>query len=228
MPLTAGLDEVLEITSPVSRRLVAAGPPVTFGRGRYNDIVLDPGDVSISRKAGEISYADGHWRVINRSGSRPLYTVDDTGLRLVLGVGQARWISTRDSAIHVVGSRLTHVIGLHLKREAVPVAEEASDDAHDRTLMPSFSDNELVAVVAVCEGFLLDPPRYSASPRSYAEAAARLGIDATPLRKAVERVRQKLVHAGVVELEGGDCRAELCEFLLATSLVNRGHLSLLP
>ncbi len=216
------------MVAPVRRSIEPADGPLHFGRDRTNDLVLDPTDISVSRRAGAIEFADGQWSVVNLSSSRPLYTIDSTGLRLVLGVGQRRTIRSEEFAVVVVGGRLTHTIRLELHDTEPSVVPPSPTGSVDRTLVPSLSENEMLAVVALCEGYLLTPPRHSPAPRQYEDAAQRLGIPRSTFRKRIERVRQKLIDAGVVELEGGDSREGLCEFVLATSLVTREHLALLP
>ena len=61
-------------------------------------------------------------------------------------------------------------------------------------------------------------------PRTYEEAAQRLGLPATTVRKRIEGIRHVLVEAGVPGLEGGDARRNLSEWLLSNRLITADDL----
>lgn len=97
----------------------------------------------------------------------------------------------------------------------------------DRTWMPAVTYNERVALVAVAEGYLLPHPRHDPNPRTYAQAALRLDLPVSTVRKRLENVRKKLMDAGVFQVEGADARAATVEFALAVRLVTAADLPLL-
>jgi hypothetical protein len=77
-------------------------------------------------------------------------------------------------------------------------------------------------------GYLEPFPRYDPHPKSYADAAARLDWPRTTLVKRVEYLRTRLTNAGVPNLLGENALPYLAEWALATALISRADLSLLP
>jgi predicted DNA-binding protein (UPF0251 family) len=92
----------------------------------------------------------------------------------------------------------------------------------------SVTEAEKLALVALFSGYLEPFPRYDPHPKSYADAAARLGIPRTTLVKRVEYLRNRLTNAGVPNLLGENALQHLAEWALATGLISRADLSLLP
>ena len=207
-------------------RAVEPGSECSFGRSADCDVVIGSADRSVSRIAGVIRSSDGGWEVFNPSSRRPLYRVEEAGLRSVIAVGGVATLRAGSTRIIVVGAVETHVIEVEVSGDGFTAVDVAHGDS-DATTIPTFTGNERVAIVALIEGFLLDPPRYEPRPRTYAEAGERLGVPAATIRKRIEHARSKLVDAGVVELEQSDARAALAEFVLATRLIGRGDLALL-
>ena len=204
------------------------GPPFTFGRGQGCVLVLDPTDRSISREAGRIEWTGASWVVRNSSTSRPLYVVNEVGLRHTLPVGAQETLHAGEARILVVGTR-THELRLGIAGDRLPGvgAESARDDepAADLTFLPSITRNERMALAALAEGYLLDHPRHDPNPRTYAAAAERLSLPETTVRKRLENVRRKFVGAGVFVVEGADSRASLVEFVLAVKLITARDLA---
>ncbi len=213
---------VADVARPVSRD---AG--LTFGRSPGCDLVIGAGDPSVSRTAGHVTWTGASWELHNPSSSRPVYRLEDTGLRTAIPVGGRVSLIDPVTRIAVVGSILTHVVMFELGTGSTPVLADVVPPGTETT-RPFFSEYEFVAVVALLEGYLLDPPRHEPRPRTYAEAAERLAVPAATVRKRIENVRQKLVESGVVELRQADARVALAEFVLSTRLVTRADLAVLP
>ena len=207
-----------------------SGPPFTFGRGEACGLVLDPTDRSISREAGRIGWNGASWVVRNSSTSRPLYVVNEVGLRHTLPVGSEESLRSGGTRIIVVGAT-THELRLSVGRLAEPLSAEGSAatlaPSAELTFLPSITHNERTALVALAEGYLLEHPRHDPQPRTYAAAAARLGLPETTVRKRLENVRRKFVGAGIFQVEGSDSRAAVVEFVLAIKLVSVDDLHLL-
>jgi predicted component of type VI protein secretion system len=201
---------------------ITPGMTWSFGRDSSCDLSLGQSDLSISRRAGLIEGRDGFWCLHNTSSTRPLQLVDGVGLRSNLAVGR-RTAITDDLAILVVGSHLTHRIDVSVEADVVDLTTE-SPPPGESTLMPTFSASERATLAALAEGYLRGHPRYEPRPRTYSEAARSLCLPASTVRKRAERIRQKLVRAGVVELEVDDARGPLTEFVLATGLVTAADL----
>jgi hypothetical protein len=217
--LAGHLSRSLDVRAPAS---------VTFGRSPSTDLPLGTDDPSISRVAGEIVAADDGWVVRNRSSSRPLHRIDDTGLRVAIPVGSCHRLVDPTTRIVVVGSIHTHLITLVQQVGAEPVRSPETHVTDDEnTVRPVLTSNERRAAVALVEGYLLDPPRHDPHPRTYAEAAERLALPSATVRKRIENVRSKLIDCGVVELQQPDARSALAEFLLSSRLVTADDLDLL-
>jgi hypothetical protein len=218
---------IASIASEVgSARSIEPGGVLTFGRSEACDLPLGIRDSSISRVAGEVRSDAATWEVVNRSSTRPLYRIDDTGLRTAIPVGARVTLVDPVTNIAIVGAIHTHVVRLELAttRGGRPVAPPAAGEA---TTRPIFTPNEFRALVALLEGYLHDLPRYEPRPRTYAEAADRLGVPTATVRKRVENVREKLVASGVAELRQPDARLALAEFLLSTRIVQPSDLAVL-
>jgi hypothetical protein len=200
---------------------------LTFGRSPGCDLVIGADDPSISRIAGAVAWSGSIWQVHNRSSSRPIYRVEDTGLRTPIPVDGRLPLVDPVTHIAVVGSILTHVITLEWQRAGDATAPTVVTLPGTETTRPLFTRNEFQALVALLEGYLLDLPRHDPRPRTYAEAAERLGVPTATVRKRIERVREKMVESGLVELRQPDARLALAEFLLATRLVTAADLTVL-
>jgi hypothetical protein len=212
---------------------LGAGHTFTFGRAESCDACLDPTDVGISRRAGSIDCIDRVWFVTNRSSSRPLSAIDPVGFRTVLAPGRRM----------AVDGRLSIVVEGQIRRhELVITAPGAGEvDLDTTSLGPddeglptemgggvTYSDKDRQALVALFAGYLQPFPRYDPTPRSYADAAGALGWPRTTLVKRVEHLRNRLVDAGVPNLQGERAMEALAEHVIATGIITRADLDLLP
>lgn len=214
------------------------GTDFTFGRDPSVCTVgigLDPLDQGISRLAGSVaSDRAGLWWITNRSVTRTLHVVDaETGIGVPLPVGRENWPPPRHPVdrpsltVVVAGAIMTHAISVTAAKSDLPPAEALPplyDVVQTRNLLPRLTDRQRQALVAMAEGYLLRFPRYRPEPRTYEEAAERVGLPPTTVRKRVENVRRLLVEAGVPGLEGGDARRNLTEWLLANRLITTDDL----
>ncbi len=203
--------------------------PFTFGRSPDCSLQLTVSDRSIPRVAGRISWSGQTWELKNVSTSRPLYIVDNVGLKRTLPVGDVAAIRPGRTRVLVVGAQ-THEISVAIDEVADTehsIAVPTASDASEETTMPPITRNERIALVALAEGYLLPYPRYDPAPRTYGAAAERLGVPEATVRKRVENVRNKLIASGVFQIEASDARAGLVEFVLATQLVRSADLALL-
>ena len=207
---------------------ISAAQPFTFGRSPGCDLTLDEADRSISRVAGRIECVDSVWYLVNSSTSRPLYLIGEVGLRRTIPTEGREALPAGHTRVVVVGVR-THELVIAVGDAAVGDVIDLTDgyEGADHTFMPSITTNERIALAAVGEGYLLPHPRHDPKPRTYAEAADRLGLPMSTVRKRVENVRKKLIDAGVFQVEGPDARAATVEFALAVRLVTSADLPLL-
>jgi hypothetical protein len=202
----------------------------TFGRAPACTLCLDPDDIAISRLAGRIEHDGRGWWIVNASSSRQFATVDEFGLRSVLPPGK-RAALEGTSRILVEGTETTHELTV-----SVPDEPPATDDAGEPVtegLPTSIGEGVLInaadraALVALFAGYLEEGKRYDPYPKSYAAAAARLGLPRTTLVKRIEYLRARLTAAGVPNLTGWNALPNLAEYALTTGLITRADLSLL-
>lgn len=213
------------------------GVPFSFGRDRDVCTVClgdDPLDRGISRLAGSISHDNGWWWIINRSTKRSLHIVDvETGLAVPLPVARQNWPPARVPVDRprldtlVVGEVRTHSLSLSMSEEDLPAPGEVPlivDLTSTRNLLPALTDKRREALVAMVEGYLWPFPRYVPEPKTYQEAADRLGLERTTVHKRIEQISDHLKSAGVPGLDGGDARRNLGEWLLANRLITHHDL----
>jgi hypothetical protein len=211
---------------------VPEGGQLTFGRSQRATVCLDPLDLGISRVAGGLEWEAGVWWLVNKSAVRPLEVVDDVGIRTVLPPGR-RLAVTAPITVIVEGATRRHALTVDLPEPpqqapgALPPVELEGTPT-SATSDVSVTPPEKLALVALFSGYLEPFPRYDPHPKSYAEAAARLGIPRTTLVKRVEYLRNRLTNAGVPNLLGENALQHLAEWALATGLISRADLALLP
>jgi hypothetical protein len=230
----AGATTTITIGLGQQRFEVKEGEELTFGRSQRTNICLDPADLGISRVAGALESDAGVWWLVNRSGVRPLEVVDDVGIRTVLPPGR-RLAVTGPMTVVVEGATRRHALTVDLPEEALENLHRAgismpqSDGSPTRAAADvSITAAEKEALVALFSGYLEPFPRYDPHPKSYADAAARIHCPRTTLVKRVEYLRTRLTNAGVPNLLGENALQHLAEWALATGLVTRDDLSLLP
>ena len=230
----AGTTSTITIGLGSQRYEVGEGEELTFGRSQRTTLCLDPTDLGISRIAGALESDAGVWWLVNRSGVRPLEVVDDVGIRTVLPPGR-RLAVTAPITVIVEGATRRHAITVDLPEGALEGLNRSSSSNHPSEGSPTRAANDVsitpadkVALVALFAGYLEPFPRYDPHPKSYADAAARLEWPRTTLVKRVEYLRTRLTNAGVPNLLGENALQHLAEWALATGLITRDDLSLLP
>jgi hypothetical protein len=114
-------------------------------------------------------------------------------------------------------------------------ADQARDDRAGETTVGrlSFTPDQKLLMVALCEGFLTRAYAGSGHIPSSADAAKRLGWTVTKFNRKLDNVCQKLADAGTRGLHGGpgklasNRKARLVEHALSTRLVTEADLALL-
>lgn len=90
-------------------------------------------------------------------------------------------------------------------------------DGDQKSVLLNHADR--LALLALFEPALQDPPLLERGPRSYAAAAARLGWPRTTLLKRVEYIRTRLDQAGVPGMMGPNAVVRLGDYAIATGLL---------
>lgn len=212
-----------------TRYEVAVGSPVTFGRGEGCSVALPAEDLGISRLAGSVEEDGGVAWLTNRSGSRPLFVVDQLGMRSVLAPGR-RLAVDRTLTVVVEGQLRRHALVVEAPDGPTPDAPPptpAEGLATEMGMQVAYTDDDRRALVALFTGFLRDFPRHDPRPRSYADAAADLGWPRTTLVKRIEHMRERLTKAGVPGLLGEAALEALAVHVLTTRVITREDLVLL-
>ena len=229
----AGMDDKAVVTVGDQRFELASSEVLTFGRDPSCAVCLDPDDLGISRLAGSIEQDAATWWVLNRSTVRPLEVVDDIGIRTVVAPGR-RLAVFGPLTVVVEGSVRRHALalqtGLSVPAPAGAPAAAGNDDPRPTVTAAEvvINDQDRLALVALFAGYLEPFPRYDPHPRSYADAAARLGWPWTTLVKRIEYLRTRLTDAGVPNLQGENALPALAEWALLTRSLTRQDLDLLP
>lgn len=201
-------------------RRIAPDEVLRFGRSPELELPLgvDPPDNGISRSAGQLMWIGDRWWLLNTSESRSFEYVDQTRWPTVLAPKASIPVVPGNSFAVIVGANLRHCLRLSTSAgvyEPAPVLPW--DENVTAVVMPTMRERR--ALVALCEGFLLDWPRYRPTAASYEEAGGRAGIEGSTVRKRIERFREKIVDRMGVELGGGDFRLAICRFVLTHRLI---------
>jgi hypothetical protein len=234
LPVVADGATTLTIGLGEERFEVEEGDAFTFGRSQRTTLCLDAHDLGISRVAGSVEAEAGVWWLVNKSAVRPLEVVDDVGIRTVLPPGR-RIAVTAPITVVVEGVTRRHALTVDLPEDALeglgrgqaPTAQVEGNPTQAASEV-SLTSADKLALVALFSGYLEAFPRYDPHPKSYADAAARLHWPRTTLVKRVEYLRTRLTNAGVPNLLGENALTHLAEWALATGLISRADLSLLP
>ncbi|MBB4771802.1 FHA domain-containing protein [Actinomadura livida] len=204
---------------------VAPGETLTFGRSKECTICLDPGDTTISRRAGKISYESGGWWLANLS-SGNLAVVDEVGLRSVLAPKRRVALETVTRVIVSGAGNRSHALRVEVPTTTGAATESLVPDGDPTAI----GDEVLIrpadrdALLALFSGYLEDPPRYKPYPRTYEAAAALLGWPRTKLTKRIEYLRTRLDKAGVPNMMGHIALTNLAEYVLARRLITKDDL----
>ncbi|MEV0730295.1 hypothetical protein [Polymorphospora sp. NPDC050346] len=225
-------DDSLTVQVDDRRHTLRPGQALTFGRDASCTVRLDATDLGISRTAGRVHHDGSGWQVTNLSRKRTLHLVDAYGFATPLPVAATGWPSSARAVGHphttvlVAGQEWTYALVLTpAARPAQPTAPQPVDPRSTRNQVPALTPRQRAVLVAMARGYLRPYPHYDPRPHTYNEIAERLGLTRTQVVRRVERVREQLVAAGVLGLEGeGDARRALCEWLLATRVISPADL----
>jgi hypothetical protein len=225
------MSDTAVVTVGEQRFELAAGEVLTFGRDPSCAVCFDPDDLGISRLAGSIEHDAATWWVVNRSAVRPLQAVDEIGIRTVVAPGR-RLAVVGPLTVVVEGSVRRHAMAVQTGTETAGPDPIPSDPGDTRPTVTAaevvINEQDRLALAALFSGYLEPFPRYDPHPRSYADAAARLGWPRSTLVKRIEYLRTRLTNAGVPNLQGDNALPALAEWALITGSLTRDDLALLP
>jgi hypothetical protein len=183
--------------------------------------------ILISAVAGSVERVADLWWVVNRSRKRRLLLdLGGGGNPLPLELGQRFAVSSARLVILVPGAVFTHKVEVLVPDEELARVGPGQSSGTISGGEIRLSERDLDVLVALLGGYLEEFPRRSARPRSYQEAADRLGAPWTKLtvRKQVERLKQRLSGQGLY-FEGPQANFDLADFLIAQGLLGPAQLS---
>lgn len=213
----------------VAQRRVALNEGDSLTIGRDNDLAvigLDSTDQGISRRHVRIDVVGGRCHIANLSTKRPirLERAGEAGQKTVHPGGEdTAYVATR---VLVPGRNNIHAIHVTPTQRA---SCEAGADAGDTTInyRELFSEDEISAMTALFEGYLLPHPRYDPTPRSYEAAAERLhpgeGKEKA-LQRRIEKLRERLAEEHILYAEGPRALSILADFVIGNAVLRPSDL----
>lgn len=214
----------------------AVEPGAALVLGREGDVVIDDNPF-LHRRFLELSHAQGVWWLAN-IGSHLSATVADSqgGVNAWLPPGARMPVVFMHTLVWFTAGPTTYEFEIRLPMAPYEPTSPTAEMAQGATTIGrvSLTPDQRILLVALCERALIKgEPGASSIPQS-SEAAARLGWTLTRFNRKIDNVCQKFTAAGVRGLHGStdrlasSRRARLVEYALATRIVTRQDLALLP
>ena len=229
--------------SDASLRVLFCGEefPVVAGRqltiGRRGDVEIDD-NLFLHRTFLVILQQGGLWWLSNVGSTLTATVADDTGLlQAWLAPGARMPLALCRTVVWFTAGPTTYDFEIIVDDPALlpvtPVPVEPDRSAEMTVGRVSFTPDQKLLMVALCEGSLsCSRPGTSQIPSS-AAAAARIGWTVTRFNRKLDNVCQKLADAGTRGLHGGigrlasNRKSRLVEHALSTRLVTTHDLALL-
>ncbi|KXP00535.1 hypothetical protein [Tsukamurella pseudospumae] len=226
---------------PAPQLIDATGISVPLSRDRVTTIGRDA-DLSYSenqflhRRAAAVYWSDGAWWLRNTGEWIPIrYEHRDDPLGNVLSVGQATRITRVETLVVIRAGKIEHRLMIRIPdvQTGTSSVELPPLPVGIETLGPgSLTIEQLQLLVALCEPILRQPGTGMAQIVSTKDAACRLDWSVKKLERKIDNLCVKLTTAGVPGLAPGPSasnrRVVLCEWALASRIVSRDSLRLLP
>jgi len=222
------------LTIDFAGELTELDPGSTFTIGRDGDLSLDDNPY-LHRTFLVIGFNDGMWWVHNEGSRLAAGLTDERGLmRSTLAPGaRLPLVFTRTSLTFSAGGT-TYELLLDCEIASYRAVPTRRLDGGDTTITPtSFTESQLLAVLALAEPVLRRVGTGSSSVPTAVEAARRLGWTQTRFNRKLDNVCDKLTRAGVAGLRGtgsssaSNRRLRLVEYAVSTLLVTSADLRLL-
>jgi hypothetical protein len=202
--------------------------------GREGDIVIDDNPY-LHRRFLEVASRDTMWWLTN-VGSQLTATVADehATMQAWLAPGARLPLVFDRTVVWFTAGSTAYEFDVFLPvapfRPITPEVEGKGDTTMGR---PTFTVDQKLLMVALCEQVLRRGARGAGTVPSSADAANRLGWTLTKFNRKLDNVCQKLTRDGIRGLHGGpeklatNRRARLVEYALAARLVDKNDLGLL-
>ena len=209
--------------------------PLTIGRS--GDVEIDDNPY-LHRTFLQVVHDGGLWWLANVGSTITATVADHKGLfQAWLSPGARVPLALERFTVWFTAGPTTYDFEIEVDTPvftAVAPDPAADDSTGDTTVgRVSFTPDQKLLIVALCEGFLRRTYAGSGQIPSSADAAARLGWKVTRFNRKLDNVCQKLADAGTRGLHGGpgklasNRKARLVEHALSTRLVTEADLALL-
>lgn len=210
--------------------------PLTIGRS--GDVEIDDNPY-LHRNFLQVVEDGGLWWLSNVGSTLTATVADQKGLfQAWLSPGARIPLALERFTVWFTAGPTTYDFDIVVDTPAFTSVGPDVGDAADRTGETtvgrvSFTPDQKLLMVALCEGFLTRTYAGTGQIPSSAEAARRLGWKVTKFNRKLDNVCQKLADAGTRGLHGGpgklasNRKARLVEHALSTRLVTESDLALL-
>jgi hypothetical protein len=221
----------------------SVSPDTGLTIGRTGDVEVDDNPY-LHRTFLVISFENGFWWISNTGSTLTATVADEQGLfQAWLNPGAKIPLAMKKLIVWFTAGPTTYDFEIHVASPAFrsvtaePPADlpaDADDEVGAATVgRVSFTPDQKLLVVALCEPFLRRREAGTNQIPSSAAAAERLGWTLTRFNRKLDNVCQKLADAGTRGLHGGvgklatNRKARLVEHALSTKLVTEADLALL-
>jgi len=209
-------------------------PADPFLIGRDGHLTIDDNPY-LHRRFLQVSERDSLWWLTNVGTQLTATLADENGaMQAWLAPGACLPLVFDRTRVWFTAGPTTYEFDIH-HRDApfVPSQPESADSGQTTIGRTSFTPDQRLLVIALCEPVLRHGARGAGNVPTSADAADRLGWTLTKFNRKLDNVCQKLTQRGVGGLHGGpeklavNRRARLVEYALATRLVERDDLDML-
>lgn len=212
--------------------------PVQPGRaliiGREGDLAIDDNPY-LHRRFLSVSDSDGLWWLTNVGNALTATVADEQGtMQAWLAPGARLPLVFDRTVVWFTAGPTTYELDVLLQAPPfVQVTEQVMDGGTATIGRMSFTPDQRLLILALCEPVLRHGARGAGAIPSSADAARRLGWTITKFNRKLDNVCDKLSRAGIRGLHGGpdklavNRRARLVEYAMAARIVERVDLDLL-
>lgn len=211
---------------------VTPGEPLVIGR--EGTLAIDDNPY-LHRRFLQVSDHDGLWWLTNIGSALTATVADEQGtMQAWLAPGARLPLVFDHTVVWFTAGPTTYELDVLLQAPPfVQVADELSASGSTTIGRMTFTPDQRLLILALCEPVLRRGARGQGGIPSSADAAARLGWTLTKFNRKLDNVCDKLTRAGIRGLHGGpeklaiNRRARLVEYALAARLVEKRDLDLL-
>lgn len=211
---------------------VTPGEPLVIGR--EGTLAIDDNPY-LHRRFLQVSDHEGLWWLTNIGSALTATVADEQGtMQAWLAPGARLPLVFDHTVVWFTAGPTTYELDVLLQAPPfVQVADELSASGSTTIGRMTFTPDQRLLILALCEPVLRRGARGQGGIPSSADAAARLGWTLTKFNRKLDNVCDKLTRAGIRGLHGGpeklaiNRRARLVEYALAARLVEKRDLDLL-